>query len=97
MACNIPWPAWRLAVMIPNTLHGPESKDVKIVASLDNWIVPIRLKKEDSGAVIRNAEELVAHSSKPHSPFPIAWRQAPIGHFSKRAGACKFQSSRDFN
>jgi len=66
--------AW--AVMIPNTLRAQESKDLKIIASLDNWTVPIRLKKEDSGVVIRNAEELVAHSSKPGSAKdPVAQKK----------------------
>jgi hypothetical protein len=57
--------AW--AAMIPNMLRAQESKDLKIFASLDNLAGPIRLKKEDSGVVIRNSQELVAHSSKPGS------------------------------
>jgi formylglycine-generating enzyme required for sulfatase activity len=60
---------WALVVSLAlRAEESKEPKELKIIAS-DTTSEPflIRLKKPDSGVVIRSAEELVAHSSKPDS------------------------------
>ena len=57
-----------LATVLPMTLRGQAPKELKILASTsDTEPNLIRLKKDDSGVVIRSAQELVAHSPKPDS------------------------------
>jgi len=51
--------------MVPLVLRADEPKIIASVGSTDPFLV--RLKKPDSGVVIRSAEELVAHSSRPDS------------------------------
>lgn len=50
--------------MIPTTLCAEEPKDLKVIATLTDWGGRIEHKKEDSGIVIRSAEELFANSKK---------------------------------
>ena len=56
------------AVTVPLALRAEEPKEPKIVTSASTTEpYLIRLKKADSGVVIRNAEELVGHTDKPES------------------------------
>ena len=56
-----------LAAIFPLTLRGQELERKIIASASDSEPALIRLKKDDSGVVIRSAQELVAHSNKPDS------------------------------
>lgn len=73
--------AW--AMMNPMTLRADEPRELKIIASLDKWSGLIQYKKEDSGVVIRNAQELVAQSSKPDSAMDPAVQKAMESELAK--------------
>jgi formylglycine-generating enzyme required for sulfatase activity len=68
------------AAALPTTLRGQEPK-LKIIASTsDTEPVLIRLKKDNSGVVIRSAQELVAHGPKPDvAKPPTAPKEAEAG------------------
>jgi hypothetical protein len=75
--------AWTM--MIPVTLRAGEPKELKIIASAsDPNPVLVRLKQEDSGVVIRSAQELVAHSSKAGSAKDPAIQKAMESELAKR-------------
>src|SRR5262249_3086042 len=75
-----PW-----AALLPLTLRAEEPTAPKILASAsDPNPVLVRLKKEDSSVVIRSAEELVAHSSKPDSAKDPAAQKAAEAELVKR-------------
>jgi hypothetical protein len=75
--------AW--AMMIPMTLRADEPKELKIIASAsDPDPLLVRLKQEDSGVVIRSAQELVAHSSKADSAKDPAIQKAMESELAKR-------------
>src|SRR5262245_30221401 len=70
MSRGLLFPAGLIAalVLVPLALFADEPKEPKVLSggsATDPFL--IRLKKPDSGVVIRSAEELVAHSSKPDS------------------------------
>jgi hypothetical protein len=56
-----------LMVLLLSTVHAGEPMDVKIIASFGEPYSPIQVKKEDTGVVIRSAQELVSYSGKPNS------------------------------
>jgi formylglycine-generating enzyme len=69
---------------VPLALRADESKEPKIIASAsttDPYLV--QLKKTDSGVVIRSAEELVAHSTKPDSTKDPATQKAMEAELAK--------------
>jgi hypothetical protein len=66
--------AW--AGIVPLALGAEEPKGPKIVASgSDSDPFLVRLKKDDSAVVLRSAQELVAHSSKPDSAKDLEVRK----------------------
>jgi formylglycine-generating enzyme required for sulfatase activity len=73
-----------LVAMAPVGLRAEEPKERKIIASAsapDPFLV--RLKKGDSGIVIRCAQDLVAHSSMPDSAKDPAVQQAMESELAK--------------
>src|SRR5262249_23636384 len=54
-----------LAALLLSSGRAGEPNDLKILASFGEPSGPIRLKKEDTGVVIRSPQELASHSSKP--------------------------------
>jgi len=74
--------AW---AMIPVMLRAGEPKELKILASAsDPNPVLVRLKQEDSGVVLRSAEELVAHASKASDAKDTAIQKAMAAELAKR-------------
>jgi hypothetical protein len=58
--------AWAMTLSV--TLRADEAKELKVIASASDPNPDlVRLKKEDSGVVLRSPEDLVAHSSKARS------------------------------
>jgi formylglycine-generating enzyme required for sulfatase activity len=75
--------AW--AALLLMTLRAEEPAAPKIIASAsDSDPVLVRLEKEDTGVVIRSAEELVAHSSKPDAAKDPAVQKATEADLLKR-------------
>jgi formylglycine-generating enzyme required for sulfatase activity len=72
------------AVVVPLALRAEEPKAPKIIATAsDSDPYLVRLKKDDSGVVIRSAEELVAHSTKPDSAKDSAVQKAMESELAK--------------
>jgi formylglycine-generating enzyme required for sulfatase activity len=83
LSFTCPVVAW--AVMLPETLRAEDPEAPLIIASAsDPDPVLVQLKKDDSGVVIRSAEELVAHSSKPDSANDPAVQKASEAALAKR-------------
>jgi hypothetical protein len=81
--CAVGWAA--CATMIPVTLGAGEAKELKIVASAsDPNPVLVRLKQENSGVVIRSAQDLAAHATKPGDPKDLAIQKAMESELAKR-------------
>jgi sulfatase modifying factor 1 len=75
--------AW--VALVPLTLRAEEPKELKIIASASEANPSlIRLKKDDSGVVIRSAQELVALSSKPDSAKDPEVQKARVSELAKR-------------
>jgi sulfatase modifying factor 1 len=75
--------AWTATV--PMTLRAEEAKQLKIIADAsDSRPLLVRLKKDDSGVVIRSAQELVAHLHKPDSAKNPAVQKATESELGKR-------------
>jgi hypothetical protein len=75
--------AW--SILIPATLRAGEPIEVKIIASAsDPDPHLVRLKKEDSGVVIRSAAELVAHTKKADSAIDPAVQKAMESELATR-------------
>jgi len=75
--------AW--AALVPLSLPAEEAKELKILASAGEANPGlVRLKKDDSGVVIRSAQELVAHSEKPDSAKDHAVGKAAEAELAKR-------------
>src|SRR5262245_23911966 len=73
------------AATLSMTLRAEEPAELKIIASAgDPEPVLVRLKKDDSGVVIRTAEELVAHSNKPDSAKDPAAQKAAEAELVRR-------------
>lgn len=71
--------------MMPTTLRADEPMELKIIASAsDPDPVLVRLKQENSGVVLRSAQELVAHSSKADSAKDAAIQKAMESELAKR-------------
>ena len=74
--------AW--AVVAPLTLRAEEPKEPKIIArASDSDPYLVRLKKDDNGVVIRSAEDLVAHSTKPDAAKDPAVQKAMEAELAK--------------
>jgi formylglycine-generating enzyme required for sulfatase activity len=74
--------AW--VTIIPLALLGEEPKGPKVIATAsDPDPVLVRLKKHDSGVVIRSAQELVAHSGKPDSAKDTAVQKETESELAK--------------
>jgi len=72
------------AAVAPLALRAEEPKEPKIIASASaSEPFLVRLKKDDSGVVIRSAEELVAHSGKPDSAKDSAVQKAMEAELAK--------------
>src|SRR5689334_13591706 len=72
------------AALVPLALRADEPKEPKVVASASSAEPSlVRLKKDDSGVVIRSAEELVAHSGKPDSAKDPAVQKAAEAELAK--------------
>src|SRR5262245_39037598 len=56
-----------LAIYAAASLQAAEPKELKTIAVFAGPYGPVQLKANDTGVVIRSAEELVARSSKPES------------------------------
>src|SRR5262245_60685706 len=72
------------AVTAHAAARADEPKELKIIAtasSTEPFLV--RLKKTDSGVVIRSAEELVAHSAKPDAAKDPAVQKATEAELAK--------------
>ena len=73
------------SALVPMTLCAQQPDELKITASAsDSDAVLVRLKKNDTGVVIRSAQELVAYSSKPASAKDPTVRKAIESELAKR-------------
>jgi sulfatase modifying factor 1 len=73
------------AAPVPMTLCAQELNGLKIIASAsDSDPVLVRLKKNDTGVVIRSAQELITYSSKPASAKDPAVQKAIESELAKR-------------
>lgn len=72
-----------LAICASASLHAAEPKELKAIATFTGPYGPIQLKINDTGAVIRSAEELVAKSSKPDSAKDAAVQKAMADELAK--------------
>jgi sulfatase modifying factor 1 len=73
--------AW---AVVPMALRAEEPKGLTITASASaSNPLMVRLKKDDSGVVIRSARDLVAHSSKPDSAKDPAVQKAMESELAK--------------
>jgi formylglycine-generating enzyme required for sulfatase activity len=75
--------AW--AALVPLTLRAEEPAAPKVIASVsDPGPLLGKLDKDDTGVVIRSAEELVAHSTKPEAAKDPAAQKAAEAELAKR-------------
>jgi formylglycine-generating enzyme required for sulfatase activity len=73
-----------LVLIVPLAPCADEPKEPKIIASASvTELSLVQLKKQDSGVVIRSAEELVAHSNKPDSAKDSAVQKAMEAELAK--------------
>jgi formylglycine-generating enzyme len=74
-----------VCVAVSLVVRAEEPKEQKIIASASTTDpVLVRLRKDDSGVVIRSAEELVTHSTKPDAAKDPAVQKATESDLAKR-------------